>query len=294
MDAPSDFGTIKINRLGRFILTRILVAGLALVLAMGLLRFFENRLIFFPPRYPVGFSSPSAYGSQLEEVWITARDGVRLNAWYLPQPPSRTAVLWFHGNAENIGMGLEHLRSLSALGTNVLAIDYRGYGKSEGSPDEIGVYADGDAAYDYLVGTLHFDPRSVFLYGHSLVGAVAIDVASRRECGGLIAESTFTTVADMARRMFRLPLTQYLPRSRFDSLGKIARVRCPVLVIHGTRDAVVPFSMGQRLFQAAPQPKAFLPVQGAEHDDPHIVGGREYWQKVSDFVNSNRERHFDR
>lgn len=268
----------------KFILTRLLMVGVALVLVMGLLRAFENRLIFFPPRYPQGFSSPEAHGLQLEEVWIVARDGVRLNAWFLAQPASRTAILWLHGNAENVGMGLDHMRAISKLGVNVLALDYRGYGKSEGSPDEAGVYADGDAGYRFLVESRHFEPRHVFLYGHSLGGAVAIDVASRHECGGLIAESTFTTVGDMARQMFHLPLTEYLPRSRFDSRAKIARVRAPVLVIHGTRDRVVPFSMGKRLFEAAAQPKFFLAIEGAEHDDPYTVGGELYWQRLTEFV----------
>src|SRR5271157_3240952 len=119
----------------KFILSRLLLVGLALVLVMGLLRAFENRFIFFPPRYPEGFSSPESHGLHLEEVWVVAQDGVRLNAWFLSQPASRKALLWLHGNAENIGMGLDHMSAFSKLGVNVLALDYRGYGKSNGSPD---------------------------------------------------------------------------------------------------------------------------------------------------------------
>jgi len=272
------------RRVKRFILSRLLLVGLALVVTMGLLRTFENRFIFFPPRYPEGFSSPQAYGLQLEEIWVTARDGVRLNGWFLSQPASPRVLVWFHGNAENIGMGLDHMRALSRLGVNILAIDYRGYGKSEGSPDEAGVYQDGDAAYRFVVEGRRFEARKVFVYGHSLGGAVAIDVASQRECGGLIVESSFTTVGAMARLMFHLPFTEYLPRSRFDSLAKIARVRAPVLVIHGTRDQVIPCAMGRKLYEAAPQPKSFLAIEGAEHDDPYVVGGEVYWQRLAQFV----------
>lgn len=272
-----------LGRVKKFILSRLVVIGLSLVVAMGLLQTFENRFIFFPPRYPAGFSK--AYGLEFEEVWITAQDGVRLNAWFLPQPSNPKVLLWFHGNAENIGMGLDHMKAFSRMKVNVLAVDYRGYGKSEGSPNEAGVYRDGDAAYRYLVESRGFRPREVFIYGHSLGGAVAIDVAARRECGGLIVESSFTTAGDMARRMFHIPFSEYIPRSRFDSLAKIALVRAPVLVIHGTRDRVIPFSMGQKLFQAAPPPKSFLAIEGAEHDDPYVVGGDMYWQRLTEFVN---------
>jgi fermentation-respiration switch protein FrsA (DUF1100 family) len=195
--------------------------------------------------------------------------------------------LWFHGNAENIGHGLEHLRFYSLLAVNVLAVDYRGYGKSEGSPDETGVYRDADAAYDYLIRDRHVQPKNIVVFGHSLGGAVAIDLASRRECGGLIVQSSFTSAKDMARRMFRIPLFEYLPKSKFDSLAKIRRVRAPILIVHGTRDEVVPFSMGQRLFRAAAEPKFFFPVEHAGHNNLVEVGG----DRLLDHLKSFLEQH---
>jgi uncharacterized protein len=167
---------------------------------------------------------------------------------------------------------------------NVMELDYRGYGKSEGSPDEAGVYRDADAAYLYLVEGRKFAPKDVYLYGHSLGGAVAVNLASRRACGGLIVESSFTSIPDMARHIYRVPLARYLPRSRFNSESAIAQVGAPVLIIHGTRDPVVPFEMGRRLFEAAREPKEFLPVEGAEHDDPYIVGGEAYFRRINAFV----------
>lgn len=258
------------------------IAGV--ILTVLAIRLFENRFIYFPPRYPEGFSPPGAHGLHVEEVWLTTKDQVRLNAWYLASPPASKVLLWFHGNAENIGYGLAHLRYYSRLGLNVLAVDYRGYGKSEGSPDEAGLQRDADAAYEYLVTARHIQPRDIIVLGHSLVGAVAIDLASRRECGGLIVESSFTSGREMARRMFRIPLLEYVPKSRFDSLAKIPGVRAPKLIVHGTRDSVIPFSMGQRLFEAAATPKLFYAAEGAGHDDVVDVGGEKYLERLRAFV----------
>lgn len=274
------FGSIK-----RFTLNRLIIIAAALIMGMSLIRSIEKRFIFVPPRYPEGFPPARVLPRGIEEIWITTEDGVRLNAWFLANPASARILLWFHGNATNIGQQLDELETYSRLGTNIFAIDYRGYGKSEGSPNEAGVYRDADAAYRYLVDRRHFPPANIIVYGHSLGGAVAIDLAERRECGGLIVESSFTNTGDMARRMFHVPFIEHLPRSRFDSLAKITRVRCSVLVIHGTRDPVVPFSMGQRLYEAAPEPKSFLPVEGGEHDSIFTSGGEKYWDRLQAFVN---------
>jgi hypothetical protein len=274
-----------------------LAMTLALGVAAGLLltaagvRLFENSFIYFPPRFPEGFPPSRLYLRHVEEVWLTTRDKVRLNAWYLPNPTSEKALLWFHGNAENIGQGLEHLMLYSCLAVNVLAVDYRGYGKSEGSPDEAGVYHDADAAYDYLIQERHIRPKNIVVFGHSLGGAVAIDLASRRECGGLIVQSSFTSAKDMARRMFRIPLFEYLFKSQFDSLAKIRRVRAPIVIVHGTRDEVVPFSMGQRLFAAAPEPKFFFPVEGAGHNDVVEIGGDSLLGQFKFFLEQHHEVH---
>jgi len=255
-----------------------------LVLVVLLVRVFENRLIYYPPRYPDGFADPASYGLRVEEVWISTNDGLRLNAWFLPAPASPKVLLVFHGNAENIGYGLARLKSFAQLGTNVLALDYRGYGKSEGSPNERGVYRDAEAAYRYLADLRRFAPGNIVVYGQSLGGAVAIDLASGHECGGLIVESSFSSGREMARRAFRIPLFEYIPQSRFDSLAKIKNVRCPILIVHGTRDEVIPFAMGQRLYEAAPEPKTFLPVEGAGHNDVFSVGGEKYLESLKALV----------
>src|SRR5208283_2184290 len=271
----------KVKRL----LTMVLVAVAAgILLVVVTLRVIENQLIYFPPRYPEGFPPPETYEGEVENVWLLTADGVRINAFYRSNPASKQVLLWFHGNAENIGYGLEHLRALAKLGVNILAVDYRGYGKSEGKPDEAGVYHDADAAYDYLLKQRHFRAQDIIIYGHSLGGAVAVNLASRRPCGGLIVESSFTNARAMARRMFAVPAIAYVVKSRFDSLRKIRDVRAPILIVHGTRDEVIPFAMGQQLFAAAPEPKRFYSIEGAGHNNLMEVGGESYLECLHQFV----------
>jgi len=267
------------------LLTIVLVAVAAGILLVAVtVRVIENHLIYFPPRFPEGFPSPRTYQGEVEDLWLLTADGVRINAFYHSNPASKQVLLWFHGNAENIGYGLEHLRSLAKIGVNILAVDYRGYGRSEGKPDEAGVYLDADAAYDYLIQQRHFRAQDIFIYGHSLGGAVAINLASRRPCGGLIVQSSFTTARAMARRVFAIPLIEYVVKSRFDSLHKIRDVHAPILIVHGTRDEVVPIEMGQQLFQAAPEPKRFYPIERATHNNLMEVGGASYLACLQTFI----------
>jgi hypothetical protein len=271
----------KVKRL----LTMLLVAVAAGMLIVAVtLRVIENQLIYFPPRYPEGFPPPQSYEGEIEDVWLLTADGVRINAFFRSNPTSKQVLLWFHGNAENIGYGLDHLRALAKIGVNILAVDYRGYGKSEGKPDEAGVYQDADAAYDYLTKQRHFRAEDIFIYGHSLGGAVAVDLASRRPCGGLIIQSSFTNARAMAQRMFAIPLIAYVTKSRFDSLQKIRDVHAAILIVHGTRDEVVPFEMGQQLFRVAPEPKRFYPIEGAGHNNLLEVGGESYLALLQRFV----------
>ena len=265
-----------------------LAIGVALGLAIGslMIRIFENRMIFPAPRYPRGFVPPETYGLKPEEVWLTTSDGVRINSWFFPRADSSKVLLFFHGNAENIGTGLGRTKILSSLGLNIFAVDYRGYGKSEGSPDEEGVYRDAEAAYRYLRDQRGFLPRDIIIHGASLGGAVAIDLASRVECGGLIAESTFTSAREMGRHAFLIPLFAYVPKSQFKSVAKIATVRAPILIIHGKRDELIPFSMGEELYGAAAGPKTFAPLEFAGHNDILLVNVEVYLDALRTFLST--------
>ncbi len=162
--------------------------------------------------------------------------------------------------------------------------DYRGYGRSEGTPSEEGVYRDGRAFFDYTSTLPEVDPRTIILWGTSLGGAVATDVATKRPVAGLVLESTFTSTKDVARILYPyLPVGAFM-RSRFDTIDKIKTLRLPVLVMHGSLDEILPIGLGSQLFTAAMDPKEFYEIVGARHNDTFFVGGEEYFSRIDQFV----------
>jgi fermentation-respiration switch protein FrsA (DUF1100 family) len=195
----------------------------------------------------------------------------------------------FHGNAGNLTDRIERLTFLHSLNVSVLAIDYRGYGRSEGRPGESGLYADADAAYDYLCHELGVEPESIVLYGVSLGGAVAVDLASRKPVGGVVLESSFTSAKDMARKALPfLPPGLYL-RSKLDSLGKIEEINAPLLVMHGTRDSTVPIEHARRLYEKASQPKTLVEIPRAAHNDMFVVAQELCARSLKEFLGQLRE-----
>jgi uncharacterized protein len=198
------------------------------------------------------------------ERWIAAQDKVRLHAWYAARRGVRPTLVWSHGNGGNIAGRVDVLLALAARGLNVLAYDYRGYGKSEGRPYEAGVYLDAQAAYD-SERRRGVPATRIISFGESLGGAVSIDLASTRPCAGVAVVSTFTSMRDVARHHFG-PLS-FLVGSQFDALARIRDLAVPILVAHGDCDEVVPFALGERLFTAANHPKRFVPAVGAHHND---------------------------
>lgn len=264
------------------------VVFLMLLVFTGFLVGIENRIIFYPYKFPEGIWNPEFYGLQVEDVYFKAEDGVKLHGWFVAATrPSNNVgqevpptLIWFHGNAGNLSHRLEHILLLHNLRLNIFIFDYRGYGKSEGSPDEQGVYLDSIAAYR----TMTESKGLPFLYGQSLGGACAIEVAMHYPIAGLILESTFTSAADMARKMFPIfPVGRFL-RTKFDSINKIPQVTAPKLFLHGTQDEIVPYTMGRKLFEAAKEPKEFHDIIGAEHNDTYIVGGADYFHAIDRFV----------
>ncbi|MFI5457577.1 MAG: alpha/beta hydrolase, partial [Isosphaerales bacterium] len=193
-------------------------------------------------------------------------------------------MIYFYGNAMCLYDATFDLEQFRRLGLNVLIPEYVGYGMSEGSPSEKGCQATALAAYDYLVSTQRVDPRRIIAAGWSLGGAVAIDLASCREVGGLIAFSSFTSAVDMARRVLPFVPVSLLLRHRFDSIHKIARVACPILIGHGRLDPIVPFKMGKELAARAKGPVTTLWIDHAEHNDFYEVGGPRIGEAIAMFV----------
>jgi fermentation-respiration switch protein FrsA (DUF1100 family) len=235
----------------------------------------SDRMIFLPP-------APT-YRDTADILKVPTSGGERIAAVYLPNPAATYTVLFSHGNAEDLGGVLPSLPPLRDLGFGVFAYDYRGYGLSEGRASEQHVYADIDAAYDYLTRELRVPAARIILYGRSLGAGAAVDLAARQSVGGLILESPFLTAF---RVMTRIPL---FPFDRFRNVDKIGRVRCPVLVMHGEADEIVPLWHGQQLFERAPGPKMFLAVPGAHHNDFMWVAGVRYVTALRDFEALLRE-----
>lgn len=213
-------------------------------------------------------------------IRIPTPEGGSLAAIYLPNPAAKHTLWFFHGNAEDLGSLEPFLRELHARGFAVFAYDYPGYGVSTGTPNEKAIYAANAAAARYLQDTLKVPLSRVVLVGRSLGGGPATDLATREPVAGLVLQSTFMSVYRVMTRVRLLPFDQ------FENLRKLPRVKCPVLVMHGTADEVIPFKHGEKLFAAAPGQKSHLWIEGAQHNDFTAVAGERYWHALRDFVAS--------
>lgn len=231
--------------------------------------FFSDRMIFQP--------QPSSYQDTQQFIKLTTSDSVQISALYLPNPQARYTILYSHGNAEDLGDLLWVFSELREMGFAVFGYDYHGYGTSQGSPTESNTYRDIDAAYNYLTQQQGIAPQRIIAYGRSVGSGPAVDLATRQKVGGLILESPFLTAF---RLMTRIPI---VPFDKFRNIDKIQRVHSPILVMHGKLDEVVPFSNGQKLFQAANEPKRFLWVDAARHNDLMEVAPKQYAVALREF-----------
>ncbi len=258
------------------LLAAAVYGGLCLALFL-----FQARLVFIPSR--TVFATPQRIGLPFEDVWLQSAGGARIHGWYISHPEARGTLLFLHGNAGNIGDRLDSLAIFHGLGLNVLIIDYQGYGKSEGSIGETESYQDAEAAWRHLVETRGIPPRRIVLFGRSMGGAVAARLATRVAPAGLILESTFTSVPDMAAKVYPFFPVRLLARIRLDARTSVASVTAPVLVIHSAGDEIVPLAHGRALFDAAPEPKRFLELRGG-HNDGFLVSRDIYVAGLSKFL----------
>jgi len=272
------------GRLRSWLRSIVIATLVALLFWTVIIMMFEERFIFFPAVYPEGSYATEQRVLDPEEHTFNTPDGVTLHAWFLRAEPAVGTILFFHGNAGNLSQRGEILRRLRSAGFNVFIPDYRGYGKSEGSPSEAGVYVDGLAAIEYLSSLSGVDSSRILYYGSSLGGAVAIDVATHRQPAGLILVSTFSSARDVAREAYPFLPIYFLLHSRFDSESKIRTLHCPILAFHGSDDTIIPIDLGRRLFEAAPQPKEFHEVQGADHNNLFLVSGRDFLDRIRAFA----------
>ncbi len=265
-----------------------LVAAVALGYAVlvGWMSWNEDALIFPVDQRTRPLVPPNpALGLHPRRVETVTADGVRLVGWVMADDHPDASSVWMlilHGNGENISNTgrTEHYAGLRALGLNLVAFDYRGYGESEGRPGEAGLYRDADAIWAYLTDSLGVAPRQILIFGHSLGSAVAVDLASRVAPRALVLEGAFTSLADVGRRHYPFIPVTLLARNRFASAEKIGRVAAPKLLLHARRDEVIPFDLGQRLFSLAPEPKAFVELRGY-HNDAYAADSAAYFGAIA-------------
>jgi fermentation-respiration switch protein FrsA (DUF1100 family) len=262
----------------RPLLRLLVLAVMSYALFLGILMIFENKLLFFPLKYPQGDWNPA--GLPFEDAWFVAEDGKRLHGWFVPHASPKATLLIAHGNGGNLSHRTDLLRMLHRLGAASMIFDYRGYGRSEGSPTGAGILEDAKAARNWLVQRTGLPPDELVLFGESLGGAVAVHLASQGGARGLVLENTFNSLADVAAHHYPFFPVRLLLRARLESAEWIRSYRGPLLQIHGDRDRVVPYSFGRRLFEAANEPKEFVTIEGGDHE--HLRP--EFFQALERFL----------
>lgn len=264
-------------------LSSLVLVGVALCLVfLALVFVFQEKMIFFPGK-TVG-ASPGSIGLPYEDVYLATDDKIKIHGWYVPHPDAEATLLFFHGNAGNISHRLDSISIFYDLGLSVFIIDYRGYGNSDGRPSEDGTYRDAMAAWDYLVGERRRRPDEIIVFGRSLGGAVAASLAATVTPAAVILESTFTSMKELGKHHYPFLPVSRISRVHYPVDRYISSFKCPVLIIHSPQDEVVPFGLGRRLFEHAPEPKMFLSISGDHNNgfllsrDAYVKGIRQFFQ----------------
>ncbi len=247
----------------RLVVAIAVLAAVGYVLAAAYLYFFQKKFVYVPSTHIRG--TPALVGMLYEEVALVASDGVRLTGWYLPLAAARGTVLFCHGNAGNISDLLGVAEDAHRLGLGILLFDYRGYGQSAGTPSEEGTYRDAAAAWDYLVSEAGVSPERIVVIGRSLGGPIATRLARDKTPAALFLEATFTSIPELGQELYPIFPVRLLARYEYPTLEYLKQVRCPVLVSHSRDDRLIAFAHGQRLYEAADQPKAFTELRGGHN-----------------------------
>ena len=281
-------GAVTLRRVRTILIS--IAAGAALAYGVTFLVLWaqlEKRFVFFP-RSQIEFT-PAETGLEYEDVFFTTQDGLTLHGWFVHgagsqgNPGGQTWV-WFHGNGGNIGHRVEELALLhQRLQVNLFIFDYRGYGRSQGTPTEKGTYLDARAALQYLVERPGVDPDQIVYFGRSLGSAVAVELAVARTPRGLVLVSPFSSVREMAKLAVPFPAVGWLVRNHYPTISRMPNVQVPLLVVHGNLDETIPIAQGRKLFEAANQPKTFLVLTGAAHNDTYIAAPDAFFGALEQF-----------
>jgi len=271
----------------RLLITAVVVAIVVVALLYLLALNARHSSMFFPEKYPVGMWDEATTQFHPRDLSIRASDGVRLHGWFFQGAAADAPlILWFHGNAGNITERSQVADEFRRRGVNVLLFDWRGYGKSEGSPTESKLYRDAEAVYDFAVAELHAEPESIVLYGESLGGPYAAWLATQRKSRCVIIENSFPSLRELGNVLYApLPLGYFAPCS-MTTTRWLNKAGVPVLVMHGRRDEVIPFSLGMRLYDDLHVRKEMLVSENAGHSEIAAVEGARYYDAVTSFIKS--------
>lgn len=229
--------------------------------------------------------SPQNYHAPIEKLMLPAEGDVRISAFWIPRQDTQCSLIFFHGNAGNASHRLSDAVDIWEMGMNVLLVDYRGFGLSEGRPSEKGMYKDAMAAYSHLVAERRVPENKIVVYGRSIGSAAAVDLAQNRQLAGVILATPLSTGKDMAKASGLGAFAPFIGNP-FDSMGKIGHLRSPLLVVHGTADEVVPYEQGKKLFEAATVKKTFVSLKGAYHNTFTLTHKQEFHKAMSGFLQS--------
>jgi fermentation-respiration switch protein FrsA (DUF1100 family) len=244
---------------------------------------FQSRLVFYPEIGREMALSPQTYGLSFESVDIRTADGETLHAWWVPAEDARGTVLFFHGNAGNISHRIDYLAMFSRLRYSTLIVDYRGYGRSTGSPSEAGTYRDAEAAWDYLRGARSVRAQNLVIAGESLGAAVATWLAARVGPRAIVLLSTFTSATDLGAQIYWFLPVRLISRLGYDNVENLKRIRAPVFIAHSRDDEIVPYAHGRKLYELAGEPKAFLEMRGG-HNDGFVFARPEWAAQLAAFL----------
>jgi len=266
-------------------LISILVVLFIAYWGLGLVLYFMQPTFLYSPMREVTYT-PGELGLDFESVVFKTSDGLRLTGWYIPAENSEMTVLFCHGNGGNMMHRLDSINILCNLGLNCFIFDYRGYGNSEGKPSEEGTYLDARAAYEWLAKEKGISPDDIIVFGRSLGGSIAAQLAGKVKVGALIIESAFTSYADIGRKFYPYMPVRWFARFSYRTVDYVKDVHCPVMIIHSRNDEIIPFEFGLELYEAANEPKEFVEIFGS-HNDGFLVSSEIYknaWTKWLKFL----------
>jgi len=280
---------IRDKQMGSMLISIVTVLFIT-YLGLGLVLYFMQPVFLYGPVREVS-STPGELGLDFESVVFTSGDGLLLSGWYIPAENSELTVLFCHGNGGNMMHRLDSINIFHNLGLNCFIFDYRGYGTSEGKLSEKGTYLDARAAYEWLREEKEIPPDDIIIFGRSLGGSIAAQLASRVEAKALIIESSFTSYVDMGKKFYPYMPVRWFARFSYRTIDYVKSVHCPVMIIHSRDDEIVSFEFGLELYEAANEPKEFVEIFGG-HNDSFLVSSEIYnkaWTKWLKFLKEYKD-----